>query len=72
MLDLFLRVIRHALTPLVVLLVSKGWLPEEVQGDLVEFLLVTIVAGLTLLWSYLKDVKIRGRTVADLLDGPDS
>lgn len=49
------RFLRHALGPLVVLAVEKGWLPEAAQGDFTEAVVIALGFALPVLWSYVLD-----------------
>jgi hypothetical protein len=54
------RVLRHAITPMVILAVDRGWLPEAAQHDVVE--LSTIAATFIIVYgvSWWRD-KQKGR-----------
>ena len=45
------RVLRHAITPMVILAVDRGWIPEGAQHDVVELSVIaltfTIVYGVS-------------------------
>lgn len=49
------RFLRHAFVPVVAWAVSKGWLPESLQGDVTEMLVLAGSYGLILVLSYLRD-----------------
>lgn len=52
------RLIRHAVAPLVMWLVAKGYLPEYMQADVVEALVLGVAIGAPLAVSWWRD---RGR-----------
>lgn len=51
------RLIRHIITPLVLLMVQQGWLPEAAQGDVTEAAIIIITLAGTFLWSWLNEQK---------------
>lgn len=51
------RLIRHIITPLVLLLVQAGWLPEAMQGDVTEAVIIILTLVLTFLWSWYNEQK---------------
>jgi hypothetical protein len=53
------RLIRHGVAPLVAWLVASGYLPEYMQGDVTELLVVGIAIGAPLAVSWWRD---RART----------
>ena len=46
------RLIRHAVTPLAVIAVHQGWLPEEAQADVIELgiIAVSFIVALVMSW----------------------
>lgn len=56
----FSRLVRHLVGPLVAFLVSRGFLPEYMQSDAVEFLTLSIVLGSVYAWSFVRDRRGRG------------
>lgn len=49
------RLIRHGVAPLVAYAVAAGWLPEAMQQDVTELLVLAIALGGPLLWSYARE-----------------
>ena len=52
------RLLRHVFAPLVAYAVAQGWLPEYMQGDVTEALVLGVAIGVPLLASWWRD---RGR-----------
>ena len=50
-----LRFVRHGIAPLVILAVDRGWLPEAVQKDVIEFLAIGASLALAYGWSWLNE-----------------
>jgi hypothetical protein len=46
------RVVRHGVTPLAVVAVHQGWLPQAAQADLIELgvIVISFVVALGLSW----------------------
>lgn len=65
------RLLRHLLLPMVVFAINQGWLPEAAQEDAVELLLIFVTSSVVLGWSYFREVKVRGKALKDILNGPD-
>jgi len=36
------RVLRHVITPLVVVAVDRGWIPEAAQYDVIELIIIAV------------------------------
>jgi len=68
--EVVMRLLRHMLVPLAVYLTQHGYLPEAAQGDFVEFIIIGLAFVVTLAWSYLREVTVRGRAVKDIINGP--
>ena len=49
------RLVRHLITPGVVLLVERGWLPEWAQHDIVEAGAIGLILAASLAWSWWDD-----------------
>ncbi|WP_273523929.1 hypothetical protein [Rhodosalinus sediminis] len=49
------RLLRHIIAPLAALAVAEGWLPEEVQHDVTEALVLVLGLLLPLLWSWARE-----------------
>lgn len=45
------RIVRHTLTPLAVLAVSRGWIPAELQSDIVDIAVPVVALVISLLLS---------------------
>jgi len=54
------RLIRHVAPVAVVYAVNKGWIPEEMQNDVIEIAVIASGIGLSLIWSRSRD-KAAGR-----------
>lgn len=51
------RLIRHAVAPIVYWLVAGGYLPEYMQGDVIEGAVLAIAIGVPLFISWVRDAK---------------
>lgn len=51
------RLIRHGVAPIVMYLVAKGWLPEYMQGDVTEGLVIAVSLAIPYVASWVRDVK---------------
>lgn len=51
------RLIRHIITPLVIILVDQGWLPQAAQGDVTEAAMIIATLAITFLWSWYNEQK---------------
>lgn len=49
------RIIRHAITPLAVIAVHQGWLPEAAQADVIELGIVAVSFAVALFMSWRED-----------------
>jgi hypothetical protein len=49
------RVVRHAVTPLAVVAVHQGWLPEAAQADVIELGVIAVSFAAALLLSWRED-----------------
>lgn len=49
------RLLRHMFAPLVAYAVAQGWLPEYMQGDVTEALVLAVALGLPLAVSWYRD-----------------
>lgn len=49
------RLLRHLFAPLVAYAVAQGWLPEYMQGDITEALVLGVALGLPLAASWYRD-----------------
>lgn len=58
------RLIRHTLTPFVVLAVQQEWLPDFAQSDVVEAGVIAISFAVTLVMSKLNQAKGKQNAVA--------
>jgi len=66
------RLVRHAVAPLVIIAVEKGWLPKSVQGDITEFLIIVTSLLVAYGWSYWNEHYKNSVVVADgQQDSPD-
>ena len=53
--DETLRIIRHAVTPLAVVAVHQGWLPEAAQADVIEIGIIVVSFAVALFMSWRED-----------------
>jgi hypothetical protein len=51
------RIIRHAVTPLAVVAVHQGWLPEAAQADVIELGVIALSFAAALFLSWREDRK---------------
>jgi len=51
------RLLRHGFAPLTAWMVMNGWLPESMQGDVTEFLVIGTSIAIPYLFSWLRDKK---------------
>ena len=51
------RVIRHLVPVAVIYAVSKGWVPEAMQADLIETGVIISSIAFSLIWSHTRDRK---------------
>ena len=51
------RLLRHLFAPLVAYAVAQGYLPEYMQGDVTEALVLAVALGVPLALSYIRDRK---------------
>jgi hypothetical protein len=49
------RIIRHAVTPLAVVAVHQGWLPEAAQADVIEIGIIVVSFAVALFMSWRED-----------------
>ena len=49
------RIIRHAITPLAVIAVHQGWLPQAAQADVVELAIIAVSFAVALFMSWRED-----------------
>jgi hypothetical protein len=58
------RIVRHSVTPVVVIAVHQGWLPEGAQADVIELgiIAVSFLAALYLSWREDRRKKAEGQT----------
>jgi len=54
------RLIRHIVPVAVVYAVNKGWIPEEMQTNVIGIVVIASSIGLSLIWSRSRD-KAAGR-----------
>ena len=70
-----LRLLRHLLVPLAVLLVERGWLPAAAQENFIELGVLIATFLVTIVWSKvsvagaIKDLIVAGFTT-DILEAP--
>ena len=66
------RLVRHAVAPLVILAVERGWLPASVKGDVTEFIIIGLSLILAYGWSYWNEHYKAGVVLVDgQQDSPD-
>jgi hypothetical protein len=53
------RIVRHAVTPLAVVAVHQGWLPEAAQADVIEIGVIVMSFAVALGLSWLDDRKAK-------------
>jgi hypothetical protein len=53
------RIVRHAVTPLAVVAVHQGWLPEAAQADVIEIGVIALSFIVALVLSWLDDRKAK-------------
>ena len=51
------RLLRYSITPLVIIAVNRGWIPETARQDIVEAAIIVASLATQLVWSYLRDKK---------------
>ena len=49
------RIIRHAITPLAVIAVHQGWIPQAAQADVIEIGIIAISFAVALFMSWRED-----------------
>lgn len=64
------RILRHGVTPLVVIAVHQGWLPEAAQADIIEISMVVVSFAVALLLSWREDYKRRRAAALIAAGGP--
>jgi hypothetical protein len=50
-----LRFVRHAVTPLAIVAVHQGWLPEAAQADVIEVGVIAVSFAVAMLMSWRED-----------------
>jgi hypothetical protein len=55
------RIVRHAVTPLAIVAVHQGWLPEAAQADVIELGVIVLSFVVALGLSWWEDRKKRSR-----------
>ena len=51
------RLVRHLIPVLVIYAVSKGWIPQAAQQDIIEVGLILASLGFSLIWSKKRDTQ---------------
>ena len=49
------RIVRHAVTPLAIIAVDQGWLPEAAQADVIELGVIVVSFAVAYGYSWLQD-----------------
>jgi len=52
-----IRLVRHLVAPLIAYLVTAGYLPEALQGQVTEFVLMGVGVAVALTFSWTRDQK---------------
>lgn len=62
------RIVRHAILPIITYLVATGWLPPGLEGDITELVILAVTSVFVLGWSILSGVfpqlKLIGAAIA--------